>query len=170
MINEYSLITHHDSNYRHMRRFIVYIPAVNARRPSMHVSHPHPSKAWSLSYMECVLENNLAPRSRNLHQIVSRMSTAFPDSRLIQYDCGKLQVLDTLLRRLKVEQHRVLIFTQMARMLDVLEAFLTFHGHIYLRLDGSTRIDQRQVCESTFLFLPCHRQNESPVVIYFFFF
>lgn len=111
----------------------------------MHVSHPAPSKAWSLSYMECMLEKELAPRATNLHQIVSRMSTAFPDSRLIQYDCGKLQVLDTLLRRLKLEQHRVLIFTQMARMLNVLEAFLTFHGHIYLRLDGSTRIDQRQV-------------------------
>lgn len=95
--------------------------------------------------MECMLEKELAPRATNLHQIVSRMSTAFPDSRLIQYDCGKLQVLDTLLRRLKLEQHRVLIFTQMARMLNVLEAFLTFHGHIYLRLDGSTRIDQRQV-------------------------
>lgn len=126
-------------------RFIVYVPAVSVRRPSMHVSHQNPSKHWSLSYMECVLEKELAPRCNQLHQIVSKMNTSFPDSRLIQYDCGKLQTLDPLLRRLKIEQHRVLIFTQMARMLDVLEAFLTFHGHIYLRLDGSTRIDQRQV-------------------------
>jgi len=59
---------------------------------------------------------------------------------------GKLQVLDRLLRQLKADHHRVLIFTQMTRMLDVLEAFLNFHGHIYLRLDGTTRIDQRQVC------------------------
>lgn len=100
--------------------------------------------------MECMLEKELAPRSKDLHQIVSRMSTAFPDGRLIQYDCGKLQALDSLLRRLKVEQHRVLIFTQMARMLDVLEAFLTFHGHIYLRLDGSTRVEQRQVLMERF--------------------
>ena len=58
---------------------------------------------------------------------------------------GKLQTLDKLLRQLKTEKHRVLIFTQMTRMLDVLEAFLNYHGHIYLRLDGATRIEQRQV-------------------------
>ncbi|XP_064864020.1 uncharacterized protein LOC115106484 [Oncorhynchus nerka] len=56
----------------------------------------------------------------------------------------KLQTLHTLLRRLKEGQHRVLIFTQMTRMLDVLEQFLNYHGHIYLRLDGSTRVEQRQ--------------------------
>lgn len=56
-----------------------------------------------------------------------------------------MQTLDLLLRKLKVEGHRVLIFTQMTRMLDVLEAFLNFHGHIYLRLDGTTKVDQRQV-------------------------
>lgn len=39
----------------------------------------------------------------------------------------------------------MLIFTQMTRMLDVLEQFLGYHGHIYLRLDGSTRVEQRQV-------------------------
>lgn len=58
---------------------------------------------------------------------------------------GKLQTLDVLLRQLKAGAHRVLIFTQMTRMLDVLEQFLNYHGHIYLRLDGSTRVEQRQV-------------------------
>lgn len=74
----------------------------------------------------------------------------FPDPRLIQYDCGKLQTLDRLLRKLKYEGHRVLIFTQMTRMLDVLEAFLNYHGHIYLRLDGTTKIEQRQVLMERF--------------------
>ena len=60
---------------------------------------------------------------------------------------GKLQTLDTLLRRLKSGQHRVLIFTQMTRMLDVLEAFLNFHGHRYLRLDGTTKVEKRQVSQ-----------------------
>ncbi|OWK49823.1 E3 ubiquitin-protein ligase BRE1B [Lonchura striata] len=73
------------------------------------------------------------------------LHTQFPDPRLVQYDCGKLQALDALLRRLRAGGHRVLIFTQMTRMLDVLERFLTFHGHIYLRLDGSTRVEQRQL-------------------------
>ena len=39
---------------------------------------------------------------------------------------------------------RVLVFTQMARMLDILEIFLNYHGHTYLRLDGATPILERQ--------------------------
>ncbi|MEQ2180799.1 hypothetical protein GOODEAATRI_005044, partial [Goodea atripinnis] len=63
---------------------------------------------------------------------------------------GKLQTLHTLLRKLKSGGHRVLIFTQMTRMLDVLEQFLNYHGHIYLRLDGSTRVEQRQALMERF--------------------
>jgi len=33
----------------------------------------------------------------------------------------------------------------MTKMLDVLERFLNYHGYIYLRLDGSTKVEQRQV-------------------------
>lgn len=65
---------------------------------------------------------------------------------------GKLQTLAVLLRQLKAEGHRVLIFTQMTRMLDVLEQFLTYHGHLYLRLDGSTRVEQRQVTQASIAF------------------
>ena len=36
----------------------------------------------------------------------------------------------------------------MDRLLDILEQFLNFHGHIYLRLDSTTRVDQRQVSPS----------------------
>lgn len=36
-------------------------------------------------------------------------------------DAGKLNVLDTLLQRLKVEGHRVLIYSQMTKMIDLLE-------------------------------------------------
>ena len=39
----------------------------------------------------------------------------------------------------------MLVFTQMARVLDVLEIFLNYHGHTYLRLDGSTPPLKRQV-------------------------
>ena len=59
-------------------------------------------------------------------------------------------VIFRLLRRLSSEDHRVLIFTQMTKMLDVLEAFLNYHGYIYLRLDGSTKIDQRQLLMEKF--------------------
>lgn len=44
----------------------------------------------------------------------------------------------------------MLIFTQMAKVLDILEAFLNYHGHTYLRLDGATKIDQRQLLMERF--------------------
>ncbi|KAI9275477.1 SNF2 family N-terminal domain-containing protein [Phascolomyces articulosus] len=84
------------------------------------------------------------------HPIHSRLSIAFPDKRLLQYDCGKLQKLDALLRQLAAGGHRALIFTQMTRVLDVLEVFLNMHGHRYLRLDGATKIEQRQILTEQF--------------------
>ena len=84
------------------------------------------------------------------HEARMRLSIAFPDKRLLQYDCGKLQRLDTLLRQLQAGGHRALIFTQMTRVLDILEQFLNIHGHRYLRLDGATKIEQRQILTDRF--------------------
>ncbi|GJC99031.1 helicase SWR1 [Colletotrichum higginsianum] len=79
-----------------------------------------------------------------------RLSIQFPDKRLLQYDCGKLQALDKLLRKLQAGGHRALIFTQMTKVLDILEQFLNIHGHKYLRLDGATKIEQRQILTDRF--------------------
>jgi helicase SWR1 len=84
------------------------------------------------------------------HQSRIRLSIAFPDKRLLQYDCGKLQRLDTLLRELQAGGHRALIFTQMTKVLDILEQFLNIHGHRYLRLDGATKVEQRQALTDRF--------------------
>ena len=84
------------------------------------------------------------------HEARIRLSIAFPDKRLLQYDCGKLQRLDTLLRTLQSGGHRALIFTQMTKVLDILEQFLNIHGHRYLRLDGTTKVDQRQALTERF--------------------
>ncbi|GAM83077.1 hypothetical protein ANO11243_010630 [Dothideomycetidae sp. 11243] len=78
------------------------------------------------------------------HEARVRLSIAFPDKRLLQYDCGKLQRLAVLLRELNDRGSRALIFTQMTSVLDILERFLNIHGYKYMRLDGSTRIEQRQ--------------------------
>ncbi|KAI8947975.1 SNF2 family N-terminal domain-containing protein [Xylaria longipes] len=84
------------------------------------------------------------------HESRMRLSIQFPDKRLLQYDCGKLQVLDRLLRKLQAGGHRALIFTQMTKVLDVLEQFLNIHGHKYLRLDGATKVEQRQILTDRF--------------------
>ncbi|XP_050430386.1 helicase domino isoform X2 [Adelges cooleyi] len=135
-----------DSRMKELRdsfeQFIVYVPAVQGRSPKTEFSLAQDDAS--------LLENNLKPTLNTLHPIISAMSVLFPDQRLIQYDCGKLQSLDSLLRKLKAGHHRVLIFTQMTKMLDVLEAFLNYHGYIYLRLDGTTKVETRQLLMERF--------------------
>lgn len=82
---------------------------------------------------------------------------------------GKLKELDKLLPQLKIDGHRVLIFSQFTMILDILEEYLAIRGHTYLRfaltnyycgcmlsrinsnesniqirLDGSTPVTERQ--------------------------
>ncbi|KZS21056.1 Chromatin-remodeling complex ATPase chain Iswi [Daphnia magna] len=61
----------------------------------------------------------------------------------IVYNCGKMVILDKLLPKLKVQGSRVLIFSQMTRMLDILEDYSLWRGHNYCRLDGSTPHEDR---------------------------
>jgi SNF2 family DNA or RNA helicase len=64
--------------------------------------------------------------------------------KLVQFDSGKLSTLSVLLRGLKRGGHKCLIFTQMSKMLDILEVFLNLNCHTYVRLDGSTGVERRQ--------------------------
>ena len=57
---------------------------------------------------------------------------------------GKMQLLDKLLERLKETGHRVLIFSQMVRMLDILSDYLRLKAWPFQRLDGSTSREMRQ--------------------------
>uniref|UniRef100_A0A0E0CB45 Uncharacterized protein n=1 Tax=Oryza meridionalis TaxID=40149 RepID=A0A0E0CB45_9ORYZ len=74
---------------------------------------------------------------------------------------GKLQLLHKLLPRLKERGNRVLIFSQMTRMLDILEDFLCSLGYNYARIDGQTSLSARQesikeynnIDSETFIFL-----------------
>jgi SWI/SNF-related matrix-associated actin-dependent regulator of chromatin subfamily A member 5 len=54
------------------------------------------------------------------------------------YNAQKLKVLDKLLKKLKAEGSRVLIFSQMSRLLDILEDYCVFRGYQYNRIDGQT--------------------------------
>ncbi len=57
---------------------------------------------------------------------------------------GKMYLLDKLLDYLKKNGHRVLIFSQMVRMLDILNDYLRFRGYPFQRLDGSTGNEARK--------------------------
>ncbi|XP_043203985.1 chromatin-remodeling ATPase INO80-like [Amphibalanus amphitrite] len=67
-----------------------------------------------------------------------------PDKRTLITDAGKLYVLDSLLKKLKDGGHRVLIYSQMTRMIDLLEEYMFYRHHKYSRLDGSSKISERR--------------------------
>jgi SWI/SNF-related matrix-associated actin-dependent regulator of chromatin subfamily A member 5 len=56
---------------------------------------------------------------------------------------SKMIVLDKLLKRFKADGSRVLIFSQMSRMLDILEDYSVFREYSYCRIDGSTAHEDR---------------------------
>jgi chromodomain-helicase-DNA-binding protein 7 len=58
--------------------------------------------------------------------------------------CGKLVLLDKLLPRLFSQGHKVLIFSQMVRVLNLLEEYLRHKNYSFERLDGSTRSSDRK--------------------------
>jgi len=59
-------------------------------------------------------------------------------------DSGKMQALDGLLRERFAGGHKCLVFSQMTKMMDLLEAYCRFRKWAYLRLDGSTSVADRR--------------------------
>lgn len=59
-------------------------------------------------------------------------------------DSGKLSKLDELLTELKKNDHRVLLYFQMTKMIDLMEEYLVYRQYKYLRLDGSSKISDRR--------------------------
>jgi DNA helicase INO80 len=66
-----------------------------------------------------------------------------PIKRLI-VDSAKLARLDDLLREIKHGGHRVLLYFQMTKMMDLVEEYLIYRQYKYLRLDGSSAIGDRR--------------------------
>jgi ATP-dependent helicase STH1/SNF2 len=62
---------------------------------------------------------------------------------LIWRTAGKFELLDRVLPKFQVTGHRVLIFFQMTQIMNIMEDFLRLRGITYLRLDGSTKSDER---------------------------
>ena len=58
---------------------------------------------------------------------------------------GKMMLLDRLLTKLKADGHRVLIFSQMVHMLDILTDYLKLRNYTYQRLDGTVPASDRRI-------------------------
>ncbi|KAK9839496.1 hypothetical protein WJX81_005727 [Elliptochloris bilobata] len=71
-------------------------------------------------------------------------SLTYPSADELVEQCGKLALLDRILTRLHRDGHKVLIFSQMTRMLDLLDTYLEQRGHRAARIDGSISWQDRQ--------------------------
>ncbi|XP_024987656.1 ATP-dependent helicase BRM-like [Cynara cardunculus var. scolymus] len=58
--------------------------------------------------------------------------------------CGKLWVLDRILIKLQRTGHRVLLFSTMTKLLDILEEYLQWRRLVYRRIDGTTSLEDRE--------------------------
>lgn len=58
---------------------------------------------------------------------------------------GKFELLDRVLSKFEATGHRVLMFFQMTHVMDIMEDFLRMRNLKYMRLDGSTKADDRQL-------------------------
>ena len=67
-----------------------------------------------------------------------------PQMNKLIVDSSKLARLDSLLRELKAGGHRVLIYFQMTKMIDLMEEYLIYRQYKYLRLDGASKISDRR--------------------------
>ena len=126
-----------------MYYFRIYIPKVISCGPKYVLSKVS-SSLTKVNRDYQTLYNNLN-RISNVVKYLSLFKTiSCPDRKLVEYDSGKLIKLSGLLKKLYANKSKALIFTQMTRMLDILEIFLNIHGFTYVRLDGSTKVELRQ--------------------------
>ena len=57
---------------------------------------------------------------------------------------GKFEVLDRILPKLLYFKHRILIFSQMTHLMNILQMYFNYKGYTHLRLDGNTKAEDRE--------------------------
>lgn len=66
-----------------------------------------------------------------------------PVEKLIE-QCGKFQLLDRLLAKLFARKHKVLIFSQWTKMLDLIDYYFSEKGFEVCRIDGRVKLAERK--------------------------
>jgi SNF2 family DNA or RNA helicase len=72
------------------------------------------------------------------------------DIDLLVNSSGKLVLLDKLLPRLKLDGHRILLFSQFKNMLNIIQEYLELRGFKYERIDGNISGQKRQAAIDRF--------------------
>ncbi|KAF2302297.1 hypothetical protein GH714_034013 [Hevea brasiliensis] len=68
----------------------------------------------------------------------------YPPVEQIINQCGKFRLLDRLLNRLFALEHKVLIFSQWTKILDIMDYYFSERGFEVCRIDGSVQLDERK--------------------------
>eukprot|EP00051_Salpingoeca_urceolata_P016866 m.226706 g.226706 ORF g.226706 m.226706 type:complete len:1728 (+) comp18803_c0_seq1:562-5745(+) len=101
------------------------------------------AKAQSTSLLNIVMELKKTANHTFLVQEQPVLDAAAA-LRALRRGSGKMMLLDKLLTKLSDKGHRVLIFSQMVTMLDVLAQYLRLRGFLFQRLDGGVRHELRK--------------------------
>ncbi|KAH1157921.1 hypothetical protein AAZX31_11G065700 [Glycine max] len=97
-----------------------------------------------------IMIRNLAIQLRKVCNHPDLLESAFDDSYLyppleeIVGQCGKFHLLDRLLQRLFSRNHKVLIFSQWTKVLDIMDYYFSEKGFAVCRIDGSVKLEERK--------------------------
>jgi ATP-dependent helicase STH1/SNF2 len=76
-------------------------------------------------------------------EVENQMNPMNTSNDLLWRTAGKFELLDRILPKYQKTGHRVLMFFQMTAIMDIMEDFLRYRGIQFLRLDGTTKSDDR---------------------------
>nr|XP_027193436.1 ATP-dependent DNA helicase DDM1-like [Cicer arietinum] len=114
-------------------------------------------KGWNMPPKQNQLK--IAIRSRTSFSKFVKLKSAFdrsyfypPVNEIIE-QCGKFHLLNRLLERLFARNHKVLIFSQWTRVLDIMDYYFSEKGFEVCRIDGSVKLEdrKRQVCTNAWI-------------------
>lgn len=71
-------------------------------------------------------------------------SYLYPPVEQIVGQCGKFQLLDRLLTKLLARKHKVLIFSQWTKILDIMDYYFSEKGFQVCRIDGNVKLEERR--------------------------
>ncbi|KAF2605108.1 hypothetical protein F2Q70_00028888, partial [Brassica cretica] len=125
---------------------VIYDPDPNPKNEEQAVARAHrigQTREVKVIYMEAVVEKMSSHQKED--ELRSGGSVDLEDD-LAGKDrsCGKLWILDRILIKLQRTGHRVLLFSTMTKLLDILEEYLQWRRLVYRRIDGTTSLEDRE--------------------------
>ena len=127
-------------------------------------------------YLLAGAEERILQESTQQHQGSNRGKVSIDPVEVMIQASGKLVLLDKLLAKLRPSGHKVLIFSQMTKCLDLLVDYLRSRNYPWERIDGSVKASDRQAAIDRFCAAPDpdkkepssdddhHRSQASPFV------